>query len=112
MSYKPQIPETSYCTVSIQSTDQDQALLTVPMQGTGTFDTEQTDVFTQLSGQMVDILFVVDDSGSMGEEQSNLAANFSALMQEANQWGIDFQMGVITMDIKKDSASGKLQGNP
>ena len=30
----------------------------------------------------VDILFVIDDSGSMGEEQAALAANFSALIEE------------------------------
>lgn len=112
VSYKPQIPETSFCTLSIQSTDQDQALLTVPIQGTGTYDTEQTDEFTQLSGQMVDILFVVDDSGSMSEEQANLAQNFDALFQEAENWGTDFQMGVVTTDIDKTSVAGKLQGNP
>jgi len=112
VQYKPQVPETSFCTLSIQSTDQDQALLTVPLQGTGTYESEQTDQYTQLSGQMVDILFVVDDSGSMTEEQTNLAQNFNALMQEAIAWGTEFQMGVVTTDIKKDSASGRLQGSP
>lgn len=34
----------------------------------------------------IDILFVIDNSGSMGEEQANLAANFGAFIEvlEAN----------------------------
>ena len=110
--YNPQIAETSYCTVSIESTDADQPLLTVPLEGTGTWDTENTDHFTQLSGKLVDILFVVDDSGSMSAEQQNLADNFQALIQEANTWGSDYQLGVITTDVENDGMKGKLQGNP
>lgn len=50
----------------------------------------------------MDIVFVVDDSGSMSEEQSNLASNFpmfaDVLLNYVNEDGehIDFRVGVTT----------------
>ena len=41
----------------------------------------------------MDLLFVVDDSGSMGEEQSNLAANFPAFIVMDDK-GNDFFAGM------------------
>lgn len=110
--YKPQISGKSYCTLAVTSSDTDQPLLTVPLEGKGTFDTENTDEFVQLSGKDVDILFVIDDSGSMGEEQSNLADNFKSLIKEAATWNSNYQIGVITTDAGSPNKSGKLQGSP
>jgi hypothetical protein len=48
----------------------------------------------------VDILFVVDNSGSMREEQANLARNFPVFMQElATLQGGDFRIGVTNTDL-------------
>ncbi len=48
----------------------------------------------------VDLLFVVDNSGSMGEEQMNLARNFPAFMGELKQIeGIDLHVGVVSSDL-------------
>jgi hypothetical protein len=48
----------------------------------------------------VDILFVIDNSGSMGEEQANLAANFGAFIEilEANDVEANYRIGVTTTD--------------
>jgi hypothetical protein len=50
------------------------------------------------SRRKVDILFVIDDSGSMGEEQGALAANFSALVEqlESLEVGADYRIGITT----------------
>ncbi|GMV43488.1 MAG: hypothetical protein AMXMBFR64_52040 [Myxococcales bacterium] len=110
--YTPQQKGKSYCTLAVVSDDSDQSLLTVPLQGEGTYESEWTDVFTQLSGKQVDVLFVVDNSGSMGDEQKNLSDNFGSFIQEAKTWNTDFHLGVITTDAQGKDHAGKLQGNP
>lgn len=48
----------------------------------------------------VDILFVIDNSGSMQEEQRNLAQNFSAFMDELRKIeGADLQIAVTSTDL-------------
>jgi hypothetical protein len=60
----------------------------------------------------VDILFVVDNSGSMLDDQELLAANFSSFFAAAlADRGIDFQLGVTTTDVlSPDAAAGRLVG--
>jgi hypothetical protein len=52
------------------------------------------------SRRKVDILFVIDDSGSMGEEQAALAANFETLVQqlESIEVGADYRIAITTTD--------------
>ncbi|MCB9638829.1 MAG: VWA domain-containing protein [Myxococcales bacterium] len=48
----------------------------------------------------VDILFVIDNSGSMAEEQTKLRNNFKSFIQRLLRADIrDFQIGVITTDV-------------
>lgn len=46
----------------------------------------------------VDILWVVDNSGSMANSQANLAANFQSFIQRFQSLNYDFRMGVGTTD--------------
>jgi len=48
----------------------------------------------------VDILFIIDNSGSMGEEQANLAANFETMMRvlEAEDVRANYRIGITTTD--------------
>jgi len=57
-----------------------------------------TDTFRQqeMMPPTIDILIVVDNSGSMEEEQINLAEKFEALISELNE--VDWQINVITTD--------------
>lgn len=57
-----------------------------------------TDTFTQDETIAVDILFVVDNSGSMGSNQTNLQNNFDAFIAVFTSAGADFQIGIITTD--------------
>lgn len=60
-------------------------------------DPEQTD-----ECQKMDIVFVIDDSGSMQEEQTNLAANFPKFVQVLDQFRtksgskVDYRLAVTT----------------
>lgn len=59
----------------------------------------------------VDIIFVVDNSGSMGVHQSNLSRNINLFVQSfSNSVQIDYNVGVVTTDMKNRSQTGRLQG--
>jgi hypothetical protein len=76
-----------------------------------------------ISEDRTDILFVVDDSGSMEDEQQNLAANFDAFIERlaASPAKNAYQVGVITTDVNRYDfgrfpdtfiASSACQGSP
>lgn len=69
----------------------------------------QQDTFTQ-GGAEVDILLVIDDSCSMGDEQSALAANFAAFMSAAATSTGNWHIGVTTTDTF--STRGVLKRTP
>jgi hypothetical protein len=50
--------------------------------------------------QKTDILFLVDNSGSMAEEQKKLADNFQAFMDSILKGQNDFHMAIVTTDVK------------
>ena len=111
--YAPQDLTKDGCSVVIESTDADSPAISVPLTGGGTYDSEQTDTFTQLSGQLVDVLFIVDNSGSMSEEQDSLSSNFQYLVNVAQQWGSIYHLGVVSTDIDDTNATkGELRGDP
>lgn len=59
-----------------------------------------------------DILWLVDNSNSMCQEQDNLTRNFSAFIQQLSELKADFRMGVITTDVEDDAHDGQLQSSP
>jgi hypothetical protein len=111
--YHPQDTNQDQCVLIIESSDQNQPKFFVPMDGEGTFETEHTDEFTQITGQNVDILFAIDSSGSMDIETQNLADNISTFVAAAATWKNDYQIGVIGVGIAEDAKclSGYLQNN-
>ena len=46
--------------------------------------------------EKMDVLFVIDNSGSMGQEQTNLIANFPAFITVLNNSGLDYRVAVTT----------------
>lgn len=57
------------------------------------------DVFFQIDADaLADVLFVVDDSASMAEEQGRLAANFAAFVDAVVSTDADWHLGVVTTD--------------
>ena len=44
----------------------------------------------------MDLLFVIDNSGSMGQEQTNLIANFPTFITVLDQSGLDYRVAVTT----------------
>jgi len=70
---------------------------------------EQTDLITQVTTPETDILFVIDNSCSMGDNQADLAENFPVFMEFFEGSGLDFQIGAISTDVENASQAGILK---
>jgi len=74
---------------------------------------EEGDRFVQEGGHAVtDVLWVIDDSGTMSEEQETLKASFQDFVDTLAGADIDFHMGVITTDVSDSEQAGILLGEP
>jgi len=58
----------------------------------------QPDVFTQKGAAQVDILWMIDNSGSMAAEQEKVAERFNQFFNQLIISGVDYHIGVITSD--------------
>ncbi|MDP2339438.1 MAG: hypothetical protein Q8O67_00660 [Deltaproteobacteria bacterium] len=59
---------------------------------------EQPDVFTQKGAAQVDILWMIDNSGSMAAEQEKVAERFNQFFNQLIISQVDYHIGVITSD--------------
>lgn len=66
--------------------------------GLGDYEYWVVDNFIQDGNVAVDILFVVDNSGSMSSNQANLKNNFGAFMAVFVGAGVDYHVALITTD--------------
>ena len=71
---------------------------TITHQGYGVPTGTQTDNFSQGGESKADILFVIDNSCSMGDEQEALGENSGLFIQNLMDSDVDFQIAVITTD--------------
>jgi len=72
----------------------------------------QVDVFEQAPLPVVDILWVVDNSGTMREERQQLGEKFDQFMSELEKVGADYHIGIVSTDTDDPTHSGRLQGSP
>lgn len=112
-------PKKSAAVLEIEHSVTQQSPLSVPMVAEGTLKSDQTDNFTQAKNPKIDILFIVDDSGSMSDNQRDLGRNFKSFIQLAQTFNVDFQIGVTTTDIGSSPnpfggkfTPGELRGSP
>lgn len=73
---------------------------------------DRSEIFTQNTGKQgdVDILWVIDDSGSMADEQDSLGRNFTSFINQFLAKDIDFKMAITTTD-GTSSRNGKMVGD-
>lgn len=73
----------------------------------------RTDVFLQEPASEVDILWVIDNSNSMAEEQERVAGGFESFIENIENTNVDFHLGVVTTDIDFENPNrGELVGSP
>jgi hypothetical protein len=68
----------------------------------------QEDRIVQVTTPDVDILWVVDNSSSMGPYQAALAENFPVFMDFFLNSGLNYHIGVVSTDMDRPNQSGKL----
>ncbi|MFO0750017.1 MAG: choice-of-anchor D domain-containing protein [Myxococcota bacterium] len=102
------VDETCQLKITNDSVNLPEAL--VDLAGRGTDVTHKIDHFKQLPPPKVDVLFVVDDSGSMADDQERLKQQLPSLVDIATQWGQDYHMAVTTTDTKE--VRGQFKGLP
>ena len=108
--FAPSEPGIASCTY-VFSPDLPQAgSATLSIKGIGTLETTRKEVFNQAPESYVDILFVIDNSGSMAGEQQALVNGFEGFIKQAETWDVKYRIGVVTTDQEKDK--GELQGKP
>lgn len=72
-----------------------------------------SDTWLQAANDRVDILFVVDESSSMQEEQAILAQGFVSFAGQLEASGTDFHLGVLSTTFEYDDPQrGRLEGTP
>lgn len=69
----------------------------------------QVDAFVQKQVQKVDILWIIDNSGSMAPKQQRVRQNFEAFMRKLAESSVDYHIGVVTTDTMNPLESGRLQ---
>ncbi len=67
---------------------------------------ERMDIFDQVTVGKVDILWVIDNSGSTADKQANLARNFHAFFDYLTQAKVDYHLAVTTTDVQTDAPCG------
>ncbi|RME19690.1 MAG: hypothetical protein D6806_17855 [Deltaproteobacteria bacterium] len=72
----------------------------------------RVDVFEQASVPVLDVLWVVDNSASMQDEQQALAENFQSFFSYLEETGADYHIGVTSTDIYNPEHQGRLLGSP
>ncbi|MCB9678317.1 MAG: VWA domain-containing protein [Alphaproteobacteria bacterium] len=69
----------------------------------------QIDRIVQVTEPVVDILFVVDNSSSMGDEQFILQQNFPSFVDYFTNSGLDYHIGMVSTDVQRADHQGKLR---
>jgi len=68
-----------------------------------------TDKLLQAVSPVTDVLFVIDNSCSMGDNQDNLSRNAPSFMEWFVGSGLDYHIGVVSTDMVDTDDQGKLQ---
>lgn len=97
--------------ITVSSNDPDEAEVTVDTIGNGDDTALYEEGFTQESFDAVDVMWVVDNSGSMGEELDLVRDNFESFITEFVGLGLDYHLAVITTDMDTKGQRGQIQGN-
>lgn len=98
VTYSPLDARADSATLKISSNDPDRPTLEGEFGGVGVLTGLVRDVWNVSDNGKVDILFVVDNSGSMEDNQYTLTNNFDNFYRILKDLELDWQIGVVTTD--------------
>ena len=90
------LDDSSY--IEITSNDPALPIATADQDGIGSYESWVSDKFVQDETLDADILFVIDNSGSMGSNQTNIKNNFDTFMNAFTTAGVSYHIALITTD--------------
>ncbi len=105
--YVPEDVEFDSGVLHVETNDPSTPDATAQQFGLASYGENQLDQYLQNGNNATDILFVVDNSCSMSEEQASLAVNFASFIQIIESLDMDYHLGVVSTDI---TDNGQLQG--
>jgi hypothetical protein len=112
VQFSPISTNTLEARVEVTSNDPDEPVAGVDMSGTGADDPIYEETFSQDVYSEVDVLWIIDNSGSMSDALDEVRSKFESFITKFDDLGLDYHMGVVTTDMDNPSQSGRLQGNP
>lgn len=111
--YVPQTEGKQACSLRILSSDSAAPAVIVPLEGSGTYMAGMTDEFVQVKAPKLDVLFAIDDSGSMCDKQERLAQAFDQFLDQVGPEDVDIHVGVVSINVVDERVAGRLnRGNP
>lgn len=84
--------------IRVHSNDPQFPTLLADQYGEGIYYSSVMDTYTQNTVMMSDILFIIDNSCSMGSWQTHVATNFDSFITVFKNSGVDYHIGIITTD--------------
>ncbi|ATB26867.1 choice-of-anchor D domain-containing protein [Melittangium boletus] len=111
VDYLAQVYGMNLSPLFVESSDLPAPLL-VSLVGESSKNMNKTDQFIQQDGAKVDVLFVVDNTASMVEEQPRLTSAIPAFVDAARAKGVDLHLSVTTtgIDATSNACPGGAQG--
>lgn len=97
--------------VQIDSNDPDTATAVVDALGSGAETAINEQIFTQPDVSDVDVLWVVDNSGSMSDIVTHLGDRFNSFLTSFDSLGIDYRIAVTSTDMDSPGQQGRFQGS-
>ena len=98
IEYSPESEDYHLGYLTVESSDLTDPVVIVGQDGDGIRHGTQIDEFTQEEQIKLDILFVIDNSCSMSDEQTELSLNSDLFLGPLSTSGADFHIGTITTD--------------
>lgn len=109
VTYGPGAEGELACTLVLRVTRGRETRIEVPLLGTGG-GRRVVERFIATPPEQVDVVFIMDNSGSMQPIQDSLDTRFGDFFQRANAEGTDWRMGVATTDMEDERHRGRFQG--
>jgi len=94
----------------VESNDPTKVKYPVEALGKGVAGAYYEESFQQRYYDKIDVLWVLDNSGSMSDAIDKLAVNFEHFITTFLGLNMDFRMGLVTTDMLDEAQSGRLQG--
>lgn len=110
VTFTPLAAKTFSVKLVVSSDDPDEPTSSVKAEGTGAEDSTYEESFEQSAFESVDVLWIVDNSGSMSAAVGQVKSNFQSFMTEFSKMDLDYQLGVVTTDMDNPAQAGRLQG--